>query len=204
MVEYADVFGKNLRRIREERKITRKEFETKTGIPTVTIAGYENGLRTPNFKNLVTIADTLEVTTDELLGRDKFLDLEIEKKKLESRFERAKKLMILLGLVVYVCMEDKDKASMFDAISYEVDTVNFAEIVSVLITFDSYSSDDSSFIRYEFEDENTQLFEGITAFVEYVESAERQAVRQKKTFEEVFFASTKLNKHYQEMKENRQ
>ena len=131
MIEYADVFGANLRRIREGKKISRKEFEQKTGIPAVTLAGYENAVRTPNFKNLVTIADTLQVTTDELLGRDKFLDLEIEKKKLESRFERAKKLMILLGLVVYVCMEDKDKASMFDAISYEVDTVNVTSLESM-------------------------------------------------------------------------
>ena len=177
MIEYADVFGANLRRIREGKKISRKEFEQKTGIPAVTLAGYENAVRTPNFKNLVTIADTLQVTTDELLGRDKFLEREIEKKNLEYRFKRAEKIMTLLGFLVIVCKDG-----------------------SVVVVFDDYLSDDGVIsFSFSLTDNDKNIFVSKKEFVVALESMERQAIRENKFFKDVF-----LEKIFQVSKEKRQ
>ena len=229
MVEYADVFGENLRRIREEKKISRQELEQKTGIPAVTLAGYENAFRTPNFKNLVSIADTLKVTTDELLGRNEFFKRVTEKKNLEFRLKRAETLMTLLGLCVYgegtsngtptknvridFTLDESTykklmdiKKSFYDdfsidellnhAITCVAEKEHWNDIykVPVWVTFDSYSP----FKR--FNENNIQGFDGILEFVEFVESMERKAVREKKTFEEVFFEATGLKNNEEKEK----
>ena len=60
----------NLKNIREERKITKKELCTKTGISERAYLTYEFGEREPKIGVIAKLADFYGVTTDYLLGRE--------------------------------------------------------------------------------------------------------------------------------------
>ena len=64
-----DVFSERLRAAREMRKLTQTELGARAGLPSTSIAHFEAGSRKPSFDNLRKLAETLEVTTDYLLGR---------------------------------------------------------------------------------------------------------------------------------------
>jgi Zn-dependent peptidase ImmA (M78 family)/DNA-binding XRE family transcriptional regulator len=64
-----DVFSERLRSAREMRKLTQIELGVKANLPSTSIAHFEAGSRKPSFANLRKLAETLEVTTDYLLGR---------------------------------------------------------------------------------------------------------------------------------------
>lgn len=49
---------------------TVKAFTKELAIPYTTYLDYEKGLKKPSSKNIVKIADTLGITTDELLGHN--------------------------------------------------------------------------------------------------------------------------------------
>lgn len=63
-------FQENLKHYREKAGYkTAKEFANTLGIPPNTYVGYEVRGREPKFDTLCKIADLLEVSTDDLLGR---------------------------------------------------------------------------------------------------------------------------------------
>jgi len=64
-----DVFPERLKSARDMRKLTQAELGTKASLPSTSIAHFEAGSRKPSFFNLRKLAETLEVTTDYLLGR---------------------------------------------------------------------------------------------------------------------------------------
>jgi len=64
-----DVFPERLKSARDMRKLTQAELGTKANLPSTSIAHFEAGSRKPSFDNLRKLAETLEVTTDYLLGR---------------------------------------------------------------------------------------------------------------------------------------
>jgi len=64
-----DVFPERLKSARDMRKLTQAELGTKANLPSTSIAHFEAGSRKPSFFNLRKLAETLEVTTDYLLGR---------------------------------------------------------------------------------------------------------------------------------------
>jgi len=63
------MFGKRLRALRKEHKLTMKEFGEKFSLAESTISGYENGNRKPDMDILSKFADYFNVSTDYLLGR---------------------------------------------------------------------------------------------------------------------------------------
>ncbi|MCB1984839.1 MAG: helix-turn-helix transcriptional regulator [Burkholderiales bacterium] len=63
-------FSVRLRYAREElRKISQGRLAELTGFKPAAISHFETGARKPSFDNLKRLADSLEVTTDFLLGR---------------------------------------------------------------------------------------------------------------------------------------
>ena len=58
-----------LKMVREQEGLTQVELAAKTGLHPSAISHFESGHRTPSLKNLVKLADALDVTTDCLLGR---------------------------------------------------------------------------------------------------------------------------------------
>ena len=62
------MIGEQLRALREERGWKREKVAGESGVSLGTIARFENG-RYPQVENLIQIADCLEVSLDELVGR---------------------------------------------------------------------------------------------------------------------------------------
>lgn len=63
------VFPERLRRAREYRGLTQGELAERAKLQPSAISHFETGARKPSFDNLRLLADTLDVTTDYLLGR---------------------------------------------------------------------------------------------------------------------------------------
>lgn len=60
--------GTNIKKIRTDKKITRKELAEKIEVSEPTISRYENGKREPNIETLNKIARALNVSILELIG----------------------------------------------------------------------------------------------------------------------------------------
>lgn len=62
-------FGKRLREIRMERRLTQMQVADSIHVALRTYQCYEQGKREPSFATLIALADVLGVSTDDLLGR---------------------------------------------------------------------------------------------------------------------------------------
>lgn len=63
------IFPDRLRSAREYHGLTQGELAERAGLQPSAISHFETGTRKPSFDNLRLLADTLDVTTDYLLGR---------------------------------------------------------------------------------------------------------------------------------------
>lgn len=57
-----------LKELREENKLSQKQFANKFGVAQSTVGGWESGAREPSFERLIKLADYFQVSTDYLLG----------------------------------------------------------------------------------------------------------------------------------------
>lgn len=62
--------GQSMKNVRKQKKIKSRELERMTGISHTTISRYENDYLVPGIFNLITLADALEVSLDEYIGRE--------------------------------------------------------------------------------------------------------------------------------------
>jgi transcriptional regulator with XRE-family HTH domain len=62
-------FHKTLRSLRESKGLTQSELATRCGLHWNAVAQFENG-RSPSLRNLVKLADGLQVSLDRLVGRN--------------------------------------------------------------------------------------------------------------------------------------
>jgi len=60
------LFGKRLKQLREEKKMTQEELGKALGITRNAISGYENGTREPDIEKLYLLSDIFECTLDYL------------------------------------------------------------------------------------------------------------------------------------------
>lgn len=63
------MFGKRLKTLRKDFKLTQAQLGKNLNLSQRTISGYENGLRFPDEQILNLIADFFDVSVDYLLGR---------------------------------------------------------------------------------------------------------------------------------------
>ena len=63
-----DKFNENLKIAREKKNMTQKEVAESIGVAKSTYSLYESGNREPNVQTIKKIADTLNVSADDLLG----------------------------------------------------------------------------------------------------------------------------------------
>ena len=61
--------GEYMRKCRVKKGLTRPQLAELSGVAKTTIVGYEMDLSFPGILNLISIADALDVTIDELVGR---------------------------------------------------------------------------------------------------------------------------------------
>jgi methanogenic corrinoid protein MtbC1 len=95
-------FGTRLKAYRKECGLSQKDLASQLDIGQTTVANYEKDLRFPNASTLIKIADVLNVTLDNLLGRaktNKTFDLEISRQLfiqylLDHKAEQAKELIL--------------------------------------------------------------------------------------------------------------
>lgn len=64
------MIGKRVRELRVKKGLSQQELGNAIGVTKVSVCGYESGCRIPNLEKLAKLADTLETTTDFLLGRE--------------------------------------------------------------------------------------------------------------------------------------
>lgn len=67
------MFGQRLNETRKAKGFTAQQMSDALSVGLRTYRNYESGGSFPDFEKLVLIADKLEVSTDYLLCRDKFL-----------------------------------------------------------------------------------------------------------------------------------
>ena len=65
----SEIFKERLKAARDLRKWSQSDLASRAGMPPSSIAHFEAGSRKPSFETLRRLANTLEVTTDYLLGR---------------------------------------------------------------------------------------------------------------------------------------
>lgn len=71
MYERGDpVLSQQLKRLRNESKISQKDLAKKLYVSQQAVAKWENGSATPNPETLVRLASIFKVSTDELLGNN--------------------------------------------------------------------------------------------------------------------------------------
>ena len=63
------IFSARLREMREHRNLKQSELAERAGLQAAAVSHFETGRRAPSFDNLRRLADTLNVTTDYLMGR---------------------------------------------------------------------------------------------------------------------------------------
>lgn len=87
-------FAKNLKKYRKQKNLSQEKLGRSLHYGSTAIANYESGRNEPSFDCLIILADTLDVTIDELLG----VTLKTQERKLLSAFKKLdneKKKMIL-------------------------------------------------------------------------------------------------------------
>lgn len=61
--------GDNIRKLRLEREWTQEELADRLGVSRQALGNYERELREPGIDLLIKLADTFNVSIDELVGR---------------------------------------------------------------------------------------------------------------------------------------
>ena len=79
--------GKNIKKLRLEKKMTQKQLSELTGISEVMISQYERDIRTPKNKNLYKLAYILDKSGSRLLDEDLPFTLVAENDTVDTSFE---------------------------------------------------------------------------------------------------------------------
>jgi transcriptional regulator with XRE-family HTH domain len=63
------MIGNNIRKLRLKYELTQEELAVKLGVSSSAIGNYERETRQPDIDMLIKMADTFDITIDELVGR---------------------------------------------------------------------------------------------------------------------------------------
>lgn len=64
-------FGKTIQELRKKKNVTQDEMAAELGVTAAAVSKWENNYTLPDILMLCALADYFQVTTDELLGRNK-------------------------------------------------------------------------------------------------------------------------------------
>lgn len=112
------IFKDKLRYYREKRGYSSDELANLLGIPYTTFKGYENAGREPKYNILIKIADVLNVSTDDLLGRTTNIlgakDTDLLKNKIVDIFKHSNDKYFSIssinsGYITFTIKDDTDK-----------------------------------------------------------------------------------------------
>lgn len=74
----SEEMGDRIARLIEERHLSQREFASLIGTTEASVSRYINNAREPNAKTLRRMADVLQTTTDEIMGRNDESDMASE------------------------------------------------------------------------------------------------------------------------------
>ena len=83
------ILSENLKRIRHEKNISRKDLARTVGVSEIAIGTYERGLKLPTIENAFSLANALDVQIADLLGDNQNAE---GRKIFEFRFNRCKQM----------------------------------------------------------------------------------------------------------------
>lgn len=72
------IIGEQIKRARKAKGMTQQELGKILGVSKVSVCGYEMGTRTPNVDKFIKLIETLDISTDVLLGREQTVICEEE------------------------------------------------------------------------------------------------------------------------------
>lgn len=88
-------FSKNLKYIREQKKLSQNKLAEMVGVNQTTIARWEDDNRTPNLDNAIDVSQALNIPLPDLIGRD----LENNTSSLPTTNEEYKRILREKGLM---------------------------------------------------------------------------------------------------------
>lgn len=129
------------------RHLTQQKLADSLGLALRSYQCYEQGTREPSLSMLVAIADTLDVTTDYLLGRDMSLIRSFEESKMFGKRLREQRMKhkltqqamadsLSLSLNAYQKYEQGERYPSFDCLIHMADLLNVS--VDYLLGRDEY------------------------------------------------------------------
>lgn len=86
--ELSQILGENLKRLRKEKGLSRKQIADKLNVSTMTLSLYERGVNLPATDKLVELSKILECSIDEITGNTAAIDRKI----FQYRYQWAKKM----------------------------------------------------------------------------------------------------------------
>lgn len=89
----AETMGERMARLMKAKNLSQKEFAKAIGSTEASVSRYLNNAREPGPKVLVKIADVLEVTVDEILGKDDESDFSAEFPRIKLLLARNSKIL---------------------------------------------------------------------------------------------------------------
>lgn len=89
-------FAENLKRYREEKKLSKEELGARVGVSGVTVGYWEAGRNEPRMGKVELIAQVLDVTIDDLLFDNTFNLSEIHNREITDEQKRAIELILAL------------------------------------------------------------------------------------------------------------
>lgn len=171
--------NKNLRRYREQAGYTAAKFSDILGLKHGTYASYESGQKTPRLENLVKMADILNVSLDDLVGRTP----KNENEKLQ------KTIKVSLENYPTILFEDF-RVGNFEDFSHEIAT--FKVTFNNGESFDSYITKDTLKCWIEIKQQDISI-----AFKESFKNFIKERIK-----EQIFrYCNTKINQYKAEYPE---
>lgn len=61
--------GESIKKARDDRSLSRTELSNKSGVHPATIRAWEQDITNPTIMNIWAVADALDMSIDELIGR---------------------------------------------------------------------------------------------------------------------------------------
>lgn len=87
-----NILGKNLRKLRKEKGYTQAQLAEISGVSRRVIVHYENYIKKPVFENVKKIAEALEISMDDLVGK---FESERTKKHEDVSYKIMKKVRVI-------------------------------------------------------------------------------------------------------------
>ena len=91
--------GKNIKKIRTQKKMTQDELAEKLFVSRQTVSNYENNKSNPDIETLKKIADVLGVDANTLIYGEKSFS---EKKEIIEKYGPRMIVFLIVGIVIYV------------------------------------------------------------------------------------------------------